>query len=182
MKLKKFSTKQMVLSALFIALITVGAYLKVQVGIIPFSLQMMFVFLTGQLLQPIWAAGTLAAYLFMGLIGLPVFSGGGGLGYVLQPSFGYIPGFLVMAFLISVISHRGAPSLLKNLVANVCGGVAVYLFGLGYYFCLNTFYFGKVVELSKMLIYCWVIFIPSDMIALVLTAFLGLRLRRYMPK
>ena len=80
---KKFSTMQMVLAALFVALITVGAFLKVQVGVIPFSLQLMFVLLAGQLLSPLAAAGSLFTYLLLGLLGVPVFAGGGGLSYVL---------------------------------------------------------------------------------------------------
>lgn len=179
---KKFSTMQMVLAALFVALITVGAFLKVQVGVIPFSLQLMFVLLAGQLLPPLAAAGSLFTYLLLGLLGVPVFAGGGGLGYVLQPSFGYIPGFLAAAVAVSLITRCGKPGLLKNLIANACGVGLVYLFGLSYYFCLNTFYFGRVVALSKMLLYCWVIFIPSDVIALVLTAFLGQKLRRFVPQ
>ena len=121
-------------------------------------------------------------YLLLGLLGVPVFAGGGGLSYVLQPSFGYIPGFLAAAVAVSLITRCGKPGLLKNLLANACGVGLVYLFGLSYYFCLNTFYFGRVVALSKMLLYCWVIFIPSDVIALVLTAFLGQKLRRFVPQ
>lgn len=179
---KKNSTVQMVLAALFVALITVGAFLKVQVGIIPFSLQLMFVLLAGQLLKPPAAAGSLLVYLLLGLLGVPVFAGGGGLGYVLQPSFGYIPGFLAAAVAVSLMTHLGHTGLKKRMLANVCGVALVYLFGLSYYFCLNTFYFGKVVALAKMLLYCWAIFIPSDVIALILTAFLGQKLQKFMPK
>lgn len=148
----------------------------------PFSLQLTVVLLAGQLLKPTTAFLALFTYLLAGLVGLPVFTGGGGLGYLLQPSFGYIPGFVAAAVAVSFLVNNIQKRVAARIFANCCGTVLVYLFGLSYYFLLNTVYFGKVLEISKILLTCWAFFIPSDLIAIVLTAFLGQRLCRFMPK
>ena len=45
-----------------------------------------------------WGTISLVLYLALGLVGLPIFSSGGGPAYVLQPSFGYIIGFAIGGF------------------------------------------------------------------------------------
>ena len=44
--------------------------------------------------------------IFLGLAGLPIFTQGGGLAYVFQPTFGYIIGFAVGAYVTGVIANR----------------------------------------------------------------------------
>lgn len=41
-----------------------------------------------------------------GLFGLPVFAAGGGIGYIVRPSFGYLIGFVVAAFVTSFVVER----------------------------------------------------------------------------
>jgi biotin transport system substrate-specific component len=54
------------------------------------------------------AVATVALYIAEGLAGLPFFANGGGWGYVLSPSFGFIVGYLPMAFIIGWAADRGA--------------------------------------------------------------------------
>ena len=58
-------TRNMVLAALFAALTAIGAFLQIPTGTVPITLQFLFTALAG------------------GLLGLPVFTQGGGIGYVL---------------------------------------------------------------------------------------------------
>ena len=53
-------------------------------------------------------AGVIAAvaYLSLGLLSLPVFDGGGGLTYVLEPGFGYLAGFIPAAWLTGRLAHQ----------------------------------------------------------------------------
>ena len=72
------------LSALFCTLICIGSFIRIPMpNMMPITLQTFFVLLTG-LVLPL-KASTLAilTYIALGLIGLPIFSGGGGLGYIL---------------------------------------------------------------------------------------------------
>ena len=86
-------TKQLILCAMFVALIAIGAFITIPIPIIPLTLQDLFVMLAGILLGPKWGALASLIYVFMGLAGLPVFTQGGGLAYVLKPSFGFLIGF-----------------------------------------------------------------------------------------
>lgn len=53
------------------------------------------------------AVSTVLLYITQGLAGLPVFAYGGGWQYLLSPSFGFILGFVPMAFIIGLAADRG---------------------------------------------------------------------------
>ena len=98
-----------VFSALFSALIIVGAYLKIPVGPVPIVLANFFVLLAGVLLGPKWGAASVGLYLLLGVVGLPVFAGGGGIAYLTGPTGGFLIGYLPAAFLAGVISGGKIP-------------------------------------------------------------------------
>ena len=175
---KHFSTTyDLILSALFIAFITVGAFIKIPVGPVPITLQFIFVLLAGHILKWQSVGIALIIYTVLGVLGIPVFSGGGGLSYVLTPSFGYIVGFVFAAIIVSLISHNCKQTFLRFLVANFMGLFIVYICGLGYYILLNLFYFNRVVDFSLLLITGFVIFIPTDVLFCVLTALISKRIK-----
>lgn len=86
-------TRSLVYCTLFTALIAVGAFIKIPIPVVPFTLQYLFTMLAGILLGSRLGSLSVLAYMILGLIGLPIFSEGGGIGYVFKPSFGYIIGF-----------------------------------------------------------------------------------------
>ncbi|MDZ7314492.1 MAG: biotin transporter BioY [candidate division KSB1 bacterium] len=98
--------RMMVLSGLMTALTAVGAWLKIPFYPVPMTLQTLFTLLSGSLLPPKWAAASQCVYLLLGLLGLPVFAGGGGPHYLLQPTFGYLIGLPVLAYYSSRIFQR----------------------------------------------------------------------------
>jgi biotin transport system substrate-specific component len=77
---------------------------------VPLTLQTFAVLLLGLLLSPRLAAGTLAAYLAEGALGLPVFSPApaipGGLAHLLGPTGGYLLAYPAAAALISILWRR----------------------------------------------------------------------------
>ena len=105
--LKRMKTKDLVLCAMFVALIAVGAFIKVPVPVVPFTLQFLFTMLAGLLLGPGNGALAVVIYIVLGLAGLPIFTQGGGPGYIFQPSFGYIIGFAAAGFF--------GPTIMKNV-------------------------------------------------------------------
>ena len=64
-----------------------------------------------------WRLGVaaVALYIVEGLSGLPFFANGGGWTYVLSPSFGFIVGYLPMAFIAGWAADRGASRSLVKL-------------------------------------------------------------------
>ena len=94
------NTRMLILAALFSALTAIGAFLKFPLGAMSVTLQFLFTAMAGVLLGARWGALSQAAYVVLGLVGLPVFSGfQGGPGVLLGTTGGYILGFLASALL-----------------------------------------------------------------------------------
>lgn len=92
--------------ALFTALIAAGAFLRIPIPYVPFTLQFLFTTLAGVLLGGKLGAVSVACYVVLGLLGVPIFAEGGGLSYVFQPTFGYLIGFCAGAFCLCVIKKQ----------------------------------------------------------------------------
>ena len=76
--MKKLDVKELVLCALFIALITVGTFVRIPVGTDVYTLQFLFTLLAGLMLGARLGTIAVGAYILLGLIGVPVFASGGG--------------------------------------------------------------------------------------------------------
>jgi biotin transporter BioY len=77
--------KDIALILSFAALTGIGAKLKIEIGIVPITGQSFAVLLSGALLGSIRRAMGQLTYLVYGLVGLPWFSRGGGMAYILSP-------------------------------------------------------------------------------------------------
>lgn len=175
--MRKNKTKELVLCALFVALIAVGAFIKIPVPVVPFTLQLLFTMLAGLLLGGKIGALSVCAYIFMGLIGLPVFAEGGGFAYILKPSFGYIIGFAVASYVTGVIANQVSnPGYKRLLAANFAGLGIVYLFGMVYYYLMSNFYLGTPIGLWPLFLYCFLLAVPGDIVLCILGVFLGKRM------
>lgn len=170
-------TKNFIMCALFSALIAVGAFIKIPVPVVPFTLQFLFTMMAGLLLGGKLGAASVGVYIFMGLLGLPVFAEGGGLAYVLKPSFGYIIGFAAAAYVTGVIANQVPnPGHTRLLTANLIGLGIVYLFGMVYYYFMSNFYLGNPIGLWPLFLYCFLLAVPGDIVLCILGAILGKRL------
>ena len=176
MQKKPSSLKALCLCSLFTALLTVGAYLKLPLSVIPLTLQTLFVLLAGMLLGSVYAPSSCLCYLFLGLIGLPVFAQGGGVGYLLTPSCGYLLGFAPGAWVTARLSPASS-SFSRLLLAALAGLGVIYLFGSVYYYLLSTWYFQKIVAVRTLLTTCVFVPLPVDCVSAVLAASLAKRLR-----
>lgn len=166
------SVKPIVYSALFIALISIGALIAIPVGPVPIVLQNMFVLLAGLILPPAWAAGCVAVYLLMGFAGLPVFAGGtSGIGKVVGPTGGYLLSYLPVAFLTSVISGRTKKSLIRDCVATITGMAMIYLFGVPWLKWVLAVSWGKALAVGMYP------FLPGDALKMVAAVIIARKLR-----
>jgi biotin transport system substrate-specific component len=110
-------------------------------GVQVYSLQVSFqvgaVLLTGCLGGKHAAALSQIAYLTLGLLlfqffGLPLFTQGGGLGYVREPSFGYLLGFVPAGWTCGALAFRSAPKLEELAYSALCGLGIIHGCGLVY--------------------------------------------------
>ena len=177
MEKKTSRTKQLVLMALFAALTAVGAFIRIPVPVCPFTLQLLFTMLAGLLLGGKLGAMSVLTYIFIGLVGLPVFTGGGGPGYIFQPTFGYLLGFALGAYATGKIANAvERPSLKRLLAANFIGLLIVYAMGMVYYWAILTFYVGTGIGIWTLFLYCFVLAVPGDIVLCIIAAFLAQRL------
>ena len=168
---------QMILCALFAALIAVGAFIKVPLPTIPFTLQTFFVMLAGMLLGPKWGGLSAVVYLAVGLAGIPVFTQGGGLGYIFQPSFGYIVGFCFGAALTGWIARRKEkPSFWRLMASGFAGLGVIYVMGLIHYWVISTYYVGTGIGLWPLFLYGFLRTISGDIALCILASVLAGRL------
>ena len=120
---RRLSTRELTMTALFVTLITAGAFIRVPLPNCPFTLQILFTTLqilfttlAGIILGSRLGAISVGIYIILGLIGVPVFTSGGGPGYVLQPTFGYLIGFMVGAYVVGRFSELSPTHSVKTLL------------------------------------------------------------------
>ena len=114
--MRKLNTQSLILCSLFAALIAVGAFIKIPVPMVPFTLQVLFSTLAGLLLGPRLGVVSVGIYILLGLVGLPIFTNGGGPSYIFQPTFGYLIGFLMGVYVTGSIAHKTKNPSLKKLI------------------------------------------------------------------
>ena len=68
-------TKSMIYCGLFTALIAAGAFIKIPIPVVPFTLQYLFTMLAGLFLGSRRGMISVVAYMLLGLAGLPIFFG-----------------------------------------------------------------------------------------------------------
>ncbi|SET59952.1 biotin transport system substrate-specific component [Natronincola peptidivorans] len=130
---KKITIKDLTYSSLFAALIIVLGFVSIPLPFspVPVTGQTLAIMLAGCILTKRQAIFSVLTFLFLGIIGLPVFAGGiGGIGVVFGPRGGYLIGFLVGVMVISLLKGKGTKLSLLAL-ANVVGGIiVVYAIGV----------------------------------------------------
>ncbi len=176
-EMKKISTKNLTLIGLFTALIVIGALIRIPVPVVPFTLQFLFTTLAGLLLGGKNGAISVGVYIILGLLGLPVFASGGGISYVLNPTFGYLIGFCAGTYLTGRIANANPrPSFKRLLAACFSGLLVVYLFGLFYYYIISDLYLGNPIGLWPLFLYGFILAVPGDIVLCIFSAVLGKRL------
>ena len=174
-------TRSLILAALFAALTAIGAFLKIPLGALSLTLQFFFTAMAGVLLGPRWGAASQAVYVALGLAGLPVFTMGGGLGYVFQPSFGFLLGLIPAAWVIGMVS-RGEPGPVRVALAALAGLGVLYLVGLPYLWFILNVYLDKAMALPALLWSGMLIFLPGDFLKIAGVAALYRPLRRALDR
>ena len=169
-------------ASLMAALTAVSAYVTLPIGPVPITMQTCFVLLSGAVLGSRWGAGSQIVYVCLGLAGIPVFAGGmSGPGVVLSPTFGYIAGFVLAAFLTGTYLERFTRSSIPHLAAGLLlGQAAIWGCGLLYLYAYFNVYAGVETTWSAALAVGLLPFIPFDMVKLLLAASVTRTLSKYM--
>ncbi len=171
------SARKLVYTALFTVLTAVGAFLRIPLGVSSITLQFLFTAMAGVLLGAGGGALSQAVYVVLGLVGLPIFTAGGGFGYVLQPTFGFLLGLIPSAAVIGALTRRNT-SALRIALACAAGLAVLYAVGVPYMALILNGYMGKGMSVSALLWAGMLPFLPGDAIKIAVTAVLCPLLRK----
>lgn len=174
---ERLSTRELTMTALFVTLITAGAFIRVPLPNCPFTLQILFTTLAGIILGRRLGAISVGIYIILGLIGVPVFTSGGGPGYVFQPTFGYLIGFMVGAYVVGRFSELSPTHSVKMLlIGAIINLLIVYGFGMVYLYMIMNIYLGTPIGWWAVIWSCFLIPVGPDIFLCVVAAVMGKRI------
>jgi len=147
----------------FTLLTAISAQLKIEIGPVPITGQTFAVLLCGALLGAKRGFLSQFFYLLGGLAGIPWFACGGGISFLVSPSFGYIIGFVLAAFVVGFLCERGFDRRITTaILAMLVGNILIYVSGL--------LWLARFVGWGKVLAFGLYPFIIGDILKLLLAA------------
>ena len=126
-------------------LLAISAQFKIPLYPVPITGQTLVVLLIGMTFGARLGGITMAAYLFEGALGLPVFAGGAsGIAILMGPTGGYLLGFLLASVAMGYLAERGmGRTVVSTVVAMLIGNCVIYVCGV---FWLSNFIgFGQAI-------------------------------------
>lgn len=120
--------------ALFAVFIFLGSFMRFSFGPAVIIMQNALCILVAVLLGGVRGVFPVLLWLFAGLIGLPVFSGGrGGISVILQAWGGFYPGEILGSFVAGLIAGTNKTQTLKVFLALLAGFLLLYVIGVPWY-------------------------------------------------
>ncbi len=171
-RISGFPARDLALCALFTALIAIFSQIAIPLPMgVPINLALFAVYLCALLMPPKLSLLSIAAFLILGLIGVPVFAGfRGGPAALFGKTGGYLLGYLLTGAVIG-LSRKWLVSFWARCAAMVAGLFLCYLFGTLWFMNLTN------LGLLESLGYCVIPFLPGDAAKILLAALLAPRLR-----
>lgn len=156
----------------------VGAFIKIPIPYVPFTMQFFFSSLSGLVLGARNGALSQLLYLLIGLIGIPVFSNGGGPQYIFQPTFGYLLGLILAAYTIGKLTYNKVNDSKVIFLANILALGIIYMLGGIYFYIINRFYLKIDISIIEVIKYGVLINFPGDMVKVVVITITGKKLSK----
>ena len=174
----KTNIKTLTYGALTVALISICSWISIP-SAVPFTLQTFAIALTLLLLGGGTGTLVIGAYLLLGAIGVPVFSGmGGGIGKLLGTTGGYLVGFLFMGLTYWGIIKFFGDKLLTKIIALIVGTIVLYVFGTIWFVQVYSGATGPI-SYATALAWCVTPFLIPDAGKLALAVLLSTRLKKH---
>lgn len=174
------SLKEMTYIAMGAVIIAVCSWISIPAAV-PFTLQTFAVCLVTAVFGLKMGVWTVAVYILLGAVGVPVFSGfRGGLGALLGTTGGYIVGFIFTALIVGLAVKKLGRRPLVLVVSMVIGILVCYTFGTAWFMVV---YAQKTGPIGIMTALGWCVFpyLIPDGIKIALAVLLTGRLSRLMP-
>lgn len=174
----KLHTKDIVYIGIFAALITICSWISIPT-VVPFTLQTFGIFLAAGVLGGKRGTLSVAVFILLGAIGLPVFSGfEGGFGTILGTKGGYIIGFLLAVMVVWFFEKMFGRKTWILAVSMVVGLLVCYFVGTIWFMEVYAKANGAV-SLMTVLGWCVFPFVIPDLAKIALALLLSKRLYRF---
>ena len=176
-------TYNIVLESICAALITVCSWISLNLADIPFTLQTFGILLVLYTIGGKRGTVSIAIYILLGLVGVPVFAGfKSGPAALLGPTGGFIIGFLVCGLVYWLIDALWLGKLKKKdssrfvfcLIEGIVFELILYVFGVAWFMTVYTRNTGAI-GLMTVLSMCVFPFLIPDAIKLVIACTTSLR-------
>lgn len=168
--------KNIAFTGVVTALMIVSTFIKIPVQPVPVTFQPFVVLIIPMLFGIKISFSGLFIYLVMGLLGLPVFANGGGPAYILQPTFGYLVGFMLSTIPVGFFSQK-YNTFKGRLTGGVIGLMLIYLLGVAYLYININFIQHTNFPLSLALKLGFLLPIGFDIIKLILASVIAGKLK-----
>ncbi|MDR1263475.1 MAG: biotin transporter BioY [Oscillospiraceae bacterium] len=180
---KPFAVIRITRVALAAAMVVIATFIRFPLGFAPvmFTAQVYMVLTVGLLLGAMDGMFALTVYLLIGLMGMPVFSRGGGFSTLATPEGGYLLGFVAAAGISGLISEM---TLTKEpyweFIAAFTGAAACYAIALPF-IAIQQAALGNPVAVGRLFAVYFLAFLPLDAVKAALAALTARGLRHAAP-
>lgn len=176
--MKKFSVRDMTLSAVFAAIIAVCSQICIPLTV-PFTMQTFAVFCALGVLGGKKGTAAILIYIILGAAGVPVFAEfTGGIGIILGTTGGYIVGFIPLALVFWAAERLFGKSLPVTAISMAAGLLVLYAFGTFWFMRVYT-ETAEAVDFLTALKWCALPFVIPDGAKIALAIFVSGRVSKY---
>lgn len=183
MQKRKFRAVDLTFMALFAALMGVGANIAqfLVVGGVPITLQTFFAIMAGAILGSRLGTLSMILYIFIGLVGAPVFAQfTAGPVILIKPTFGFILSYILVTYVVGkIIESVKNPTFPRFLIACFIGLIINYLIGTNYMYFAYKFWADAPEGFTYGLAWLWMLPpLPKDIILTAFTSVIAPRIYR----
>ena len=115
-----------------IILLSVSSKVSIPFYPVPMTFQTFVVYFIAASMGMVGFYSTVS-YVMLGLMGLPIFAAGGGLGYVMSPTFGFLYGMVLSSLFIAYFSKNlFNRSVTKLILAIFVGAIIIFVCGVAH--------------------------------------------------
>ena len=165
------NTRDIAYMAIFLCLMIISTFIQITLPtpffVMHVTMQLFVSLLAGMVLPVRQSVTVMVLYLLLGLLGFPIFATGGGLSYILKPTFGFLIGFLFCSLSCGIAKEKAGPW---------CGLALYYLCGNVYYIFATRVLLHTPVPLLIGFINCFVVSIIPDVLLTILALYCAKRL------
>lgn len=170
MVVKRGGIYDIVITALMTAVMCVASFITIPVGAVPVTMQTFVIYVACAVLGTKKTVISVGLYIFLGILGMPVFSSfRGGIGVLAGATGGYILGFLLIALVSGIIIGLKKNNRIVMFFAFLTGTLLCYLAGTVWYV---IFYIGEMnfMNFAGAFSVCVVPFIVPDIIKMLVAS------------